>query len=945
MIRLITTIYTAPHPRRFLLTALALCLTAFTALAQTTVRGHVLEDKDTPLPNANVRLTTAQGKLQGGMATDRHGAYTIAGVPAGTYHLEVSYVGYTTHTQEIRVTGSESKRIADIILTEDGKLLSDLVISAKATEVVVRGDTIEYNAESFKTSQGAVLEELIKKLPGAEISESGEITINGKSISQIMVDGKRFFESDPKVAIKNLPAELIEKVQVLDRESDAARMTGFADGDDETVINLTIKPGRKQGLFGTAYVGGGTDERYEANAIVNRFSDSKQWTVLGGVNNTNNAGFSDIAADLSRSDIAQQASGSSRRPMQRDTSNDGITSSRILGGNLIIAASAKTEVGGNAFFGNSDKEAITTSETTNIQTTGNTHDSSKVTELNTKYNAGANFRLDWKPDTKTEIIITPQLTYGTGSGTYLGESVTTLEETGALITSSTLTQSTESRVYSGRVNVDASRRLSDRGRTFSASVEMGINGDDTEGQYESNIYTASSASNALVNQRLENESSNQNFRARLNWVEPLTTSLALQVSYQLRGEFASTSRAAYDLDATGAYTLHNDAYSYGFESSFLTHRAGLALKHTAKAHDITAGINVDPSSLVSTTTSQGIARRITQDVVNFSPTLRYTYKPSRALSLRLDYRGRSFQPTSNQLAPIQDATNPLLVYVGNADLRPGYMHFLMGNLSLFSAAKQSSLNLFGMIRLVQDEIVSTSVYDTTTGVRTIGYTNVNGSWRGVLGGFAIIPTGWKPLTLRLSSRNMLANQVGFVDGVRNNALSLSLNESVSLGYRQGAVDTNIKGSWTGYTASNSVESVKGQTTNDYSLGWDTNITLPLNLAFESQLSYTRTTGYASGYNQEQTLLNLGLSFSFLRGNAASLRFKFYDVLGQKRNIFRSVTALAISSQETNTIGQYAMLHFIYRFNSFSGNASASDMRSSNMGRPGGHPGGRPPGAF
>lgn len=205
------------------------------------------------------------------------------------------------------------------------------MVEAKATEVVVRGDTIEYNAGSFKTAEGSALEELIKKLPGAEVSADGKITINGKSISQIMVDGKRFFDSDPKVAVKSLPADLIDKVQVLDRETDAARMSGFADGDEETIINLTVKPGRKRGLFGTAYAGGGTKERYEANGMINRFTDGNQWTILGGANNTNNAGFSDIATDLSQSDLARAASGSNRRPWERNNSNDGITSSQMIG--------------------------------------------------------------------------------------------------------------------------------------------------------------------------------------------------------------------------------------------------------------------------------------------------------------------------------------------------------------------------------------------------------------------------------------------------------------------------------------------------------------------------------------------------------------------------------------------------------------------------------------
>lgn len=917
-----------------------LLLTLNTAWAQTTVtlRGRIQEESKAPLANANVRLITPAGKLQGGMATTAHGTYTISGIPAGTYTLEVSYIGYKTHSESIKLTAD--KRMPDIVLLEDGKLLSDLVVAGKATEVVVRGDTIEYNAESFKTAEGAALEELIKRLPGAEISETGEIKINGKSITQIMVDGKRFFETDPKVAAKNLPADLIEKVQVLDKASDAARMTGFADGDDETIINLTIKPGRKTGLFGTAYAGVGTKQRYEANAMINRFVDKKQWTILGGANNTNNAGFSDIASDLSQSALAQQANGSNRRPWQRNNSNDGITASRILGGNLALTLGSKIELGGNAFLGNSDKETVTNSETTNIQATGNTYESARIAEQNNKYNAGLAARLEWKPDDKTEIIIAPQITFGTGRGHYVGSSHTTLESTGATITRNQLTQSTQSRVYNGRLQADLSRKLGTNGRTFALSIDARLGGDISDGNYQNDIYTASTASTSRVDQRIEHDSRTANFRTRLNYVEPLGGGYALQLTYQLRGEFATTERDAYQADISGAYTIPNHGYSYAFSSTYWAHRAGFAVKKSNKVYDLTAGLNIDPSSLISQTKRLGLTRRITQTVVNYSPTLRFSYKPSRAFNLRIDYRGQSFQPTASQLAPIEDTTNPLIVYQGNEGLRPGYRHHLFGNVSLFSTEKQSSLNLFLMGRLVQNEIVSSAIYDIHTGVRTISYANVNGSWMTALGGFYTTPLPWKRLSLRIGTRNSLNNQIGFVDGTRNNARSLALNESLTLSYRHGFLDTSLSGSWGYHGVNNSVAGVPGQTAQEYGLGWDANITLPLGFTLESQLQYTKTNGYARGYDQEQTMLNLGISYSFLAGRAASLRFKVYDLLGQRRNVYREVSPIAISSQETNTLGQYAMLHFIYRFNSFSGNASATDMKQTDRRGPGAPPPGR-----
>ena len=916
---------------------LSLGLAPLSMLAQVHVSGRVLDENKKPLPYANVRLTAHDGKLIGGQATDNQGLFNLPNIKAGEYTLEVSFTGYQTHKEQLKLHTSTPKfRVKDISLKE-GSLLKEVTVTGKATEIILKGDTIEYNAGSFAPAEGAELLELIKKLPGAQVDESGNVKINGKSISQIMVDGKHFFESDPKVALKNLPAELVDKVQVLERESDNSRMTGFSDGSEETVINLTIKPGRKQGLFGTVYAGGGTKNRYEGNGIINRFSDKQQWTIIGGLNNTNNAGFSDIASDLSRSDIAQQASGSARRPWGRDSGNDGITISRILGGNAILSLGTKVQAGGNAFAGNSDKTLETKSETTNIESTGTTQEKSVSVETNNKWNVGTDLRMEWKPDDKTEIIVAPRISMGTGVGHLKSSISTDFTATGATeVSSSTsnhISQDTESRVYDGRLEVDMSRKLSDKGRTLALSLEGSITGNKVWGNYQADASVATLSRN----QDLRNEEQGHTLRARVNYVEPLAQGLALQLNYQIRHQYTEGERTAFDniksmFDANGSYDL---------ETSFLSQQAGIAFKRFTKTFDVTLGVNVTPSVLRSTTIRTTVGRDIEQKVTNYSPTFRLSYKPSKAFNIRLDYRGRSFQPTVNQLSPINDSTNPLIVYQGNPNLSTGFRHDLFGMMSLFSIKSQAALNLFVHSNLTENNIVSKSEYNPSTGVRTFGYENVDGNWSIGLGGFGSIPLPGKKFSLRLGLNNNYARSVGFVGSERNNADNWTFNEELALAYRFGRLDTSLKGIWSHNKIVNSLSSAANNTaTNDYGLHWDTQISLPLDLALESQLRYTSMNGYASGYNYDQTIVNVGLSYSFLKGKIATLRFKVYDLLGEQRNVYRNVSALAISSQETNIIGRYAMLHFIYKFNSFSGNASASDMKNVRRG-----PGGPPPGRF
>lgn len=928
---------------RSLLVGVITLSSSIALMAQVVLQGRVIDENKQGLPAASVKLLGSNGKLQTGTTTSANGSYKLANVPKGNYMLEVSFIGYTTVKQSVRVNDNNGEqKLGYITLKEDTKSLKEVAVVGKATEVVIKGDTIEYNAASFTQMDAAVLEDLVKKLPGAEIDASGNITINGKSISQIMVDGKRFFENDPKIALKNLPADLVDKVQVYDKDSESARMTGFSDGDEETVINLSLKGGKKQGLFGTAMVGAGSKNRYDASTIINRFSGKEQWSVLGAVNNTNNAGFSDLSSDLSASGLGMQRSGSGGR---FDGGNSGITSSRMLGGNYINAKSKSSEFGINAYYGGSNKSVERKSEVNNILSSGSTTETGTTNEDNNKDNVGLNLRWQWTPSKTTELIVTPQLTYGYGKGEYLGLSNTLNDQTGTSITSSSLRQNTDSKNFSSQLRADFSQRLNSRGRTLAISFEGGYNNDRGDGQYLSQLNNVSTGL-SVVDQSIDQRINGGNYRIRLNYVEPLSSSLSLQVQYQFRGQHSSSSRSAFDADGSGLYTIANSLYSSDFSSDFYAHRAGVALKKVWGKTEITAGANIDPSSLYSVTTRSGVTREVTQHSLNYSPTLRFSYKPSKALDLRLDYRGRSFQPSANQLAPVEDITNPLVTYIGNPNLSPGFTHNLFGRLGLFNPSSQSALNFFGMAQYVENDIVSQTTYNLSTGVRTTSYTNVSGNARLSLGGFFTTPIFGKKLSLRLGSRNSLTRQIGFVDGNRNTALSYDLDESIGIGYRNSFLDATLSGGIAYYTVSNSLESVSGQTTRDYRVELDNIATLPLGLKLETQVKHTVGSGYTADFGQNLTLINLGLTYSFLRGKTATIRLKVYDLLDQNRSINRQVTALTSSTTETNTLGRYAMLHFIYKFSNFGSNSSASDMRSQQRGFGSGPgAGGPPPGRF
>ena len=284
------------------------------------ITGTVIEEgTNEPIEQATVRLLSVKdSSMIGGVATSRNGSFMLKNIKNGSYLLHVSFVGFDPLYQPLRVTGKTNPvKLGKLALTDGAIQLGEAVVIGKAPEVTVRNDTMEYNADSYKTTEGSMLEDLLKKMPGVEVDSEGKITVNGKEIKKVLIDGKEFFSDDPKVASKNLPSKMIDKVQVLDKLSDMAKMTGFDDGEEETVINLTVKPGMKQGWFGNAFAGYGSEDRYEGNFMVNRFINNNQLTLMGGINNTNNMGFSDLASSMF-SGMGGPRGRRGRRSRQRD---------------------------------------------------------------------------------------------------------------------------------------------------------------------------------------------------------------------------------------------------------------------------------------------------------------------------------------------------------------------------------------------------------------------------------------------------------------------------------------------------------------------------------------------------------------------------------------------------------------------------------------------------
>lgn len=918
---------------------------AFAQQSGVNVTGSVVEQgSDTPIEQATVRLLNVKDSaMVRGVVSARNGSFTLKNVKKGSYLLHITFIGYDPLYQPLQITGKKNPVNVGKLELSDGAIeLGEAVVIGKAPEVTVRNDTVEYNADSYKVTEGSVLEDLLKKMPGVEVDSEGKITVNGKEVKKVMVDGKEFFSDDPKVASKNLPAKMIDKLQVLDKKSDMAQMTGFDDGEEETVINLTVKPGMKQGWFGNAYGGYGSKDRYEGNAMVNRFVNNDQITFMGGANNTNNMGFSDLASTI----FSGMGGGGGRRG--GFGAGSGITSSGNAGLNFSKEFKPdKLTLGGNTRYSHSDNDARSKSDRQNILPgDSSSYDNSEAMSRTKSDNFGVDFRLEWKPDTMTQLIFRPSFSFSHSMNDNFSDA-TTLDNERDTVNTNKSSNYSESNGYNLNASIDFSRKLNNKGRVFSATLSGGNSDSYSDGMNRSDIVyfnQTDALKNSIIDQRSRYDNKGFNYRAYVSWVEPIGHNNFIQATYSISQRKQEALKNVYNQDADGIYNVLDSAYSQSYRNNFISQRASLSFKSQRAKFNYTIGLNLDPSyssseNFVGDTTLS----KITRKVVNLSPMAQFNYMFDKRTNLRIMYNGRTSQPSMTQLQPVADISDPTNITIGNPDLNPRYTNNVFIRFQQFTPEKQRAFMIMANGSYIINDIVSYTSYNQETGVKTTTYKNVNGNYSGNVRMMLNTPLKNKKFSINSMTMASFANSNGYINEEKNTNRNLILSERGGIDFRSSYLDLGVNGNIRYNATSNSLQKENNQNTFNYGAGGYTTIYLPLNFKIESDVNWSTNSGYGDGFKQNEVLWNASASKSFLKNNQGTLRFKIYDILQQRSNISRSITASYIQDSEYNTLGSYFMVHFIYRFSIFKGGASASDVKTPGRSGRGRGPMGPPPG--
>lgn len=887
-----------------------------------------------PLRQASISLMmNRDSSYVTGTITDGDGVFQIRNVAPGAYRLLVTFLGYRNSSQPVTITSAEPAIHVGILrMVEQSNQLQEVVVRQESPPVTVKQDTLEFNAGSFKTQPNAAVEELLRKLPGMQVGRDGTVKAQGQTVSRILVDGKPFFGNDPKMATRNLPADIVDKVQLYDQSSDQSQFSGIDDGNRERTINITLKRDKRKGYFGKNELGIGTARdgeasRYQARLNLNRFNNGRQLSLIGQANNLNQQNFT-LGAGPAQAPVFVGGPEGNGPPGSQTPTN--VIEVRAGGLNYRDKLGQRAEIATSYFV----NQAITTtdqqSRRANVLPASGRYGSSLTTDQqnysqNQQLTHRFNARLDWVLDSMTSLRLAPSFSWQTTDYTSRLSSRSTLPGPGLLGQTAQLVNTGETNYGStgnglnGYNNLLLMRKFRREGRTLSFNLNTVLGDGNTKALNQSvNAFYDSTGTNPVsnvLNQQNRQATYNLQNTLTLSYTEPVSFTQKLEFRYAYSVNSNRADRLVTDRnEATGQYDRVNFPLSNNFSNSFAFHRAGTTYQNQRLRYRFALGLDAQQSQLQLDNRSADTSQR--RQYFNLLPNALFNYTFSGNRNLRLQYRTRLSPPSITQLQPVIDNTNPLNVRVGNPQLAPEFYNTIILGYNVSKDQGSKSLSAFASLnqsdnRIATSTTISPPGVQTTQPINTGGYWSANGS---MSIGRTLQPSN---LGLTLTTNIGLSQAVSFINDQRNEAKTASVGQGFQLQSNfNNSLEYGISGHLTYQSAAYSL------TTNQNTSFWSQYATadlfwkLPFRCVLTSDLTYTGTTGRAAGYNQQFMLWNVALAKQFFKGNTGELRLQVFDLLNQNRSLVRNTTDTYIEDVQSRILRRYLLVSFVYNLRKF-----------------------------
>lgn len=930
----------------FILIGLCVMHAAAQEPRERTISGNVHDaELKEPMVQATVQLFWAKdSSFVGGTVTDLRGNFAVEAPSNGIFRVKISSIGFQPIQREVTIRRNQSVDMGQLMMATDAVLLKEAVVTGRAAQVVVKKDTLVYNPEAYRTPEGSPIEELIKRIPGAEVDEDGNITINGKAVKKILVDGKEFMLGDVETALKNIPVEIIQNMKFYDQQSDQARITGIEDGNKETVIDFTIKKGMNRGYMTNLDLAGGTEHRYASRGMASSFTDKTRFVLMGNFNNKDeNAGW---------------------------WNRRGLNANKMLGTNFNYDDGEKLKADASVRWNHRDGDNQSENASENFYSqTNRTFSNSFSRSLSRSNNWNGNIRVEWKPDTLTNLLLRANGSTGTNDGLSTSMSATYDDDPYLYVADPLgMVHDTTSPLYSHLVNhnhgaslsygenknawamLQFYRRLNQRGRNITLRVE-GSMGDSDNRNVSNNEVALHRVDSSYYTARYNTTpSDNKGYVLSALYSEPLWKGAHLQFNYELRYNQNKSDRQTYDFSHLPTNPFSDIAPSYrdwdpwigSFDQAALdtlldknlsrfseyknyTHNIRVTLRHWQEEYDYNIGVLVQPQHSNFVQDYRGIYVDTIRNVTNITPTIDFHYKFSDQQNIYVHYRGDTRQPDITQLLEIRDDSNPLYITSGNSGLKPQFTNSLNIYYNNYIQKYKRSIVLYGNYRHIRNSISNMVTYNPETGGSESRPENINGNWNAD-GGFnfstAIDSMGhWNvgsDTRLRYNNYVSYVSQ-GMSGSVKNTTKSTNVTQRLNASFRNDWLEVTLDGNVNYQHSRNELQPSADLDTWRFSYGGQMMVRLPIGLEISTNIHENSRRGYNDpSSNTNELIWNGQISKSFLKSKTLVVALNFYDLLGQQSNYDRWVNATGRSDTRYNSINSYAMLHVRYRLNMFGG---------------------------
>lgn len=840
--------------------------------------------------------------------------------------LKISNLGYDDFKKTIPSLTSDMN-FETIQIIESAQLLNEIVITSETPPIRIKKDTLEFNVASFKVRPDANVETLLKQLPGVEIDSEGKITVNGKEVNQVLVNGKPFFDKDGKIALQSLPADMINKVQVSDTKTKKEEITGQESSSNNASINLTIDKNKEKGLFGKFLTGYGTNGYYEAGALVNYFKGKRKISVLASSNNINSMGFSmDDVFDNMGGGRNNTAFGAE---MMRSGIGKGIIQSNMMGFNYDDEPIKDFETNGSYFFTNSNTKNNNKTKTENLLPTGKFNTESNVITEEDRLANTVKAELEYKIDSTMTLTITPKLIKAENKiKNEANES--SKDENNQLLNESVSKTSSENNSNNLSNSINFNKAFAKKGRNLNMSFgNDNYNEIATDLSTSKTVFYESTRPDDIRNQMKRNRNLKDNYNAEIEYNEPIKDSIFINLSVAFNWLKTSDERNTFDFNSLSQeYDVRNDSLTNFLTSTknAIAPKAGFSIRKKKYNFNFSAGTTItqfDNSSLYI-----GNVTRLDKSYALPDVKANFNYRFSKSKSLWTSYNYIVNVPSANQMMSVVNLANPLNTYIGNPNLNPTKKHNFNLSFRDFKTATKTGYSFLLGGDFHESQIVSSSEYDANR-KRTTTYQNISGAYATWVG-FSwnqTLKNGAHTFKFGFGLNENFSLSKGLTNKQEYQAQSFRVTPRTNFTYEYGELLTinpsyNLSYNDTKYTN----YSQKSAASVSHKFNLQTTNYWPKNWVFGNDFGYTYNSRIADGFKKDFYLWNTSLSYSFLDKKMMA-KVKVYDVLNQNQSAVRTISATTIRDEENTVLKRYMMFSLTYKLGKFAEKKKPSRSRA------------------